>query len=228
MKRLVFSIIFLVAMGISMYAQDVITLRNGDEIKAKVTEITSSEIKYKRFDNFDGPTVVIAKSDVFFINYENGTREVFNTVAANESSVSLTPSAISSGQLTAVGTTVYQEGLLLSRNQTRDVMAGNPQALQLYDKGIRKQRNAPIFYIIGIGMITTSGILVSNEVIGIVDGVILLGTGIGFSIPGLTMPKKAKRLVSNAVNTYNGNANFSRIDLKVGLTGNGVGLVLNF
>jgi len=66
----------------SVYAQDIITLRNGDEIKARVTEITPSEIKYKRFENLDGPTVTVAKSDVFAINYENGTREVINSATS--------------------------------------------------------------------------------------------------------------------------------------------------
>ena len=79
MKSISLSILFLVAMGISLYAQDVITLQNGDQIKVKVTEITSSEIKYKRFENLDGPTVVIPRANVFAINYENGTREVINT-----------------------------------------------------------------------------------------------------------------------------------------------------
>ena len=62
---------------------DVITLRNGDEIKAKVIEITPSEIKYKRFDNLDGPARVALKTDVFAINYANGSRELFNTITDN-------------------------------------------------------------------------------------------------------------------------------------------------
>jgi hypothetical protein len=66
-----------------MNAQDIITLKNGDEIKAKVTEISGSEVKYKRFDNQNGPTVVIEKAKVFAINYENGTREVINTITSD-------------------------------------------------------------------------------------------------------------------------------------------------
>jgi len=72
--------------SISVYAQDIITLRNGNEIKAKVTEITPSEIKYKRFENLEGPTVTVAKADVFAINYENGTREVINMVTSSSTS----------------------------------------------------------------------------------------------------------------------------------------------
>ena len=63
---------------------DVILLKDGQEFKAKVTEITLSEIKYKAFDHLDGPTRTLAKSNVFLINYANGTREVFGT--ANKAS----------------------------------------------------------------------------------------------------------------------------------------------
>ena len=62
---------------------DVITFKNGDEFKAKVIEITPSEIKYKRFDSLDGPTRVALKTEVFAINYANGTRELFNTITDN-------------------------------------------------------------------------------------------------------------------------------------------------
>ncbi|MCL2131467.1 MAG: hypothetical protein FWH36_03285 [Lentimicrobiaceae bacterium] len=82
MKVVSVIILGMLATGLSsLYAQDVITLKTGEEIKAKVEEISSSEVKYKRFDNLNGPTIVIEKAKVFAINYENGTREVFNTVA---------------------------------------------------------------------------------------------------------------------------------------------------
>ena len=60
---------------------DVILLKDGQEFKAKVTEIMPTEIKYKAFENLDGPTRTLAKSDVFLINYANGTREVFGTAS---------------------------------------------------------------------------------------------------------------------------------------------------
>ena len=76
MKKLFIFTLFL--SSISVYAQDVITLRSGEQIKAKVTEISSSELRYKRFEHLDGPTRVVSLADVFAINYEDGTREVFN------------------------------------------------------------------------------------------------------------------------------------------------------
>jgi hypothetical protein len=59
-------------------AYDVILFRNGDEIKAKVEEIGTTEIKYKKIDNPNGPVITVLKSDVFKITYSNGTNEVFN------------------------------------------------------------------------------------------------------------------------------------------------------
>ena len=80
MKKI--SIVFLLMIwAFTMYAQDVITLRNGSQIQAKVTEISSSEIKYKRFDHLDGPTIVVARSDVHAIAFANGIHEVFNPLA---------------------------------------------------------------------------------------------------------------------------------------------------
>ena len=59
-------------------AQDVIVMKTGDEVKSKVLEVGINEIKYKKTDNPDGPTYTIAKSDVFMIKYENGSKEVFS------------------------------------------------------------------------------------------------------------------------------------------------------
>lgn len=56
---------------------DDLIFKDGTELKAKITEITTTEIKYKRCDQLEGPLYVARKSDVFMIKYANGTREVF-------------------------------------------------------------------------------------------------------------------------------------------------------
>jgi TM2 domain-containing membrane protein YozV len=55
---------------------DVIFLKNGQEIKAKVLEVGVSEIKYKGCNNMNGPTYFKKKSDVFMIKHPNGTSTV--------------------------------------------------------------------------------------------------------------------------------------------------------
>ena len=58
---------------------DVIVLKSGEEINAKVTEIGTSEIKYKKCDNPDGPLYTVSKSEVFMIKYSNGTKDMINS-----------------------------------------------------------------------------------------------------------------------------------------------------
>jgi hypothetical protein len=57
-------------------AQDRLFFLNGDETDVKITEITSSEVKYKRMDNLDGPSFSTLKSELFMIKYANGDKEM--------------------------------------------------------------------------------------------------------------------------------------------------------
>lgn len=86
LKSVLFSFIFLIFCSFSAFCQDVILKKSGDEIKAKVNEITETDIKYHKFDNLDGPAYTIKKSDVFMITYKNGSKEVFNSTEKKEES----------------------------------------------------------------------------------------------------------------------------------------------
>jgi len=76
MKTITLQLIILLSVN-SLYSQDIILLQNGDEMIAKILEISYNEIKYKRFDFLEGPTYTISKSDIFMIKYKNGSKEVF-------------------------------------------------------------------------------------------------------------------------------------------------------
>lgn len=60
------------------FSQDILTKKNGDEIKVRVLEVTNTEIKYKKWSNQDGPSYTLPKDDVFMIKYKNGEKDVFN------------------------------------------------------------------------------------------------------------------------------------------------------
>jgi hypothetical protein len=81
-KLILLSVISLYSTTYSCYSQDTITLKNGDEIKTKVLEVTSDQIKYKKWDNLDGPSYSTAKSEVFMIKYKNGSKDVFNNASS--------------------------------------------------------------------------------------------------------------------------------------------------
>lgn len=90
MKKIIFSALATIFTLINCYSQDIITKKNSEDIQAKVIEVTTTEIKYKKFDNQNGPTFTLLKSDVLMIRYENGSKDIFNesqnTSSANSSS----------------------------------------------------------------------------------------------------------------------------------------------
>lgn len=82
MKKLIVIIVTAVITGGTVQAQDIITLRNGDEIAAKVMEVGTDKIHYKKADNLSGPVYVVAKNTIFMIKYENGSKDVFEQIEA--------------------------------------------------------------------------------------------------------------------------------------------------
>ena len=74
-----------------LIAQDKITLLNGTEIISKLNEISDTEIKYKLFDNQNGPDRILLKKDIFSIKYENGKIEVYNSGNLNSENPNANP-----------------------------------------------------------------------------------------------------------------------------------------
>jgi hypothetical protein len=62
-------------------AQDIIVKNDKTEIKAKVTELTETGIKYRKWENVEGPIYTISKAEVFMILYANGQRELITVLA---------------------------------------------------------------------------------------------------------------------------------------------------
>lgn len=76
MKHVSSIILITLLLPVSTFAQDIIYMMDGSEVEAKLMEISSSEIKYKRFDNLEGPLFVLERQKVFKVKYMNGQSEV--------------------------------------------------------------------------------------------------------------------------------------------------------
>lgn len=76
-KKLIIGLLLLTLSSFNLKAQDIITTKKGEDIQSKVMEINLSELKYKNFNNLNGPLISILKSDVLMIRYENGTKDIF-------------------------------------------------------------------------------------------------------------------------------------------------------
>lgn len=62
-----------------IYAQDVIVLNDGSSIISKVVEVGSTDIKYKKWSNLEGPTYTLKITEILSVNYQNGEKESFRT-----------------------------------------------------------------------------------------------------------------------------------------------------
>ena len=73
----VFLCIGLWAISHSVFAQDTIVFKTGEELKAIVQEVGIETVKYKKYTNADGPVYTVPKSDVFMLKYQSGGKDVF-------------------------------------------------------------------------------------------------------------------------------------------------------
>jgi hypothetical protein len=79
MKYILLFILFICSSNITK-AQDTLSTRYGENILVKVIEVGTSEVKYKKIDNLNGPIFSILKSDLLIIKYENGTKDDFSSI----------------------------------------------------------------------------------------------------------------------------------------------------
>ena len=84
MKSLLLSLILLIPLFLNAQdvAQDVIIMKNGDEVKTKVVEVGIDNIKHQK--QSEGPLYVLRKSEVFMIKYADGTKELYGNNLTTE------------------------------------------------------------------------------------------------------------------------------------------------
>lgn len=77
MKKTMLMGLLLLSMGLILNAQDVIVKRDGSDIKAKVEEISATDIKYRQWEHLSGPLYTVPKAEVLRIYYADGHSDVF-------------------------------------------------------------------------------------------------------------------------------------------------------
>jgi len=76
MIKYIYSLIALCGINTNAFSQDVITPSLGNDIQAQIIDVTERDIVYKNWNSPNGPTLIIAKSDVLVISYADGKKEV--------------------------------------------------------------------------------------------------------------------------------------------------------
>lgn len=198
-------------------SQDIITLKTGEEIKAKVNEIESTDIKYKKFENLSGPTYYISKEKVLMIKYENGTKEIISTIEASaEQTIPV------SGELVYTKGRVYKDKVKLRPFEVKKTMEPVPAALGQYKAG-RTYNTLAIIFLSASIIQSTSAVVQTingqNATSTYIFAVVDLGIGYAFSFISANKMEKSVTLYNSGV---------KKQSLGLGLTHDGIGLCLKF
>jgi len=137
--------------------------------------------------------------------------------------------------LTTKGRRVYAGDIMLTKDEVCLTMA-NTQALQLYNKGISRNKKGNtwlITYGAGIVAASVTGGLLLDVSGGFVGGVAVGAfTAAAFGSPmlvtGAILKLNGNSNIRKSVNMYNNGGKTLNAELKFGFTQNGVGLALNF
>ena len=220
-KNLLFTVLIFICCSNALQAQDIIMLRTGDEIPAKVLEIGDRVIRYTALENQDSTTYDIQKSDVFLIKYENGTKDIFSANTTEDVYVSSQPPLIYDNG-------VRQNGAKISPEQVREMMLGNSEALQEYNHG----RGAFVAgQIIAYPCAVLLGVVLGAYTFGRGGSGVLLGIGIAGTAAGILVTLSGESQMKKSVSLYNASLvhGTTAYNLNFGITGSGgVGLTLNF
>ena len=86
MKKFLILCTLMISGASIVLSQDILVLKNGDEIESKITEIGINEIKYKKHSLPDGPDYVCLKSDVFMIKFKTAAKKFLEIPAPHKRS----------------------------------------------------------------------------------------------------------------------------------------------
>ena len=229
MKKLFFiAIVMFCSIG-SAFAQDVIVLKNGNEINAIVQEVGINDVKYKKFENPNGPNYTLLQSQILMIKYENGTQDVFEEKIKMETSLSPKLEQMKQ-EFYAIGKDDVKMLEFLKTHDTKfyeDFQSACKQRKKggsLLAGGLTLSIGGIILGSAG-GMKNNTGVYISGIVIGCIGEVLTI-----VSIPISASAGGKKNVIKNDfAEKYFGEKVYSyHPSLNLGLTTNGVGFTVNF
>lgn len=105
MKRLILMAVIWMSVCATAGARQVITMTDGEEVEVEIVSIGTDDITYRKTSNPDGPTYTIARTKVFFITFDDGTKEIITPQNATSQ-----PAAVADKKGT-LGATLLQASL---------------------------------------------------------------------------------------------------------------------
>ena len=220
MKQLfLFTIVCLLA-GYSSFAQDIITKKDGSVIKARISEVGQTSVKYKYYSNLDGPVFTIGKSEIQMITYQNGEQDVFKTDGQNFS--------IPEGIMTLDRRTgkVSINGMNIDKQST--YLYFTPEANEMYQSGNTISNVGDI--LIGTGIGFAAGYFLGSVLSGKDQNGGVYAVCAGLVAIGLPLHISGLHKIENAIADYNAKHGYAHYkpEFSFGAQQHGLGLALNF
>jgi len=168
-KGLLLALCF-IAISCACFAQDIIIMKDARRINAKVLEVNVDNVRYKNFDNQDGPTYTLLKNDIATIIYPNGQVETF----ASESPKPTEPvQAIQTPRQTTPANNRIP--IVSSGNLLNDMQTYSPALYSQYRSGKKMQTTGWI--LLGTGAAATFfGVVLLADADPVDDELYLYGT----------------------------------------------------
>lgn len=205
--RSLFATLFLLCIAGMATAQDVIVMKDQSTVMTKVLEITSTEIKYKKWNNQDGPTYSVLRSEVASINYENGEVERFldNPISQQNNYQEDFRQTIK-GYMDIEGVTLKVNGHKLSDEEVRRLVG--EQDYQLYLSGKRQSNVGDVFLIVsgvvlGGGLGALLGSISKRDTDLLTFSLITTMSGVVISIPGWALSTVGSNKLKQVAENYN-------------------------
>ena len=129
MKRILTLVGCFITLTCTCFAQDVIVTKDSRRIDAIVMQVNEDNIRYKHFDNPNGTTYMLQKSDVAAILYQNGKVETFDTENARNQAETSTPVQTQSVQTTS-SSVQTQQSQRIQANTSNTVQAQSQRTAQ--------------------------------------------------------------------------------------------------
>lgn len=138
--------VFCVVLSVSAFAQDIIITRDAKRIESKIQEVSPTEVRYKEWDNLDGPVFVLLTRDITAITFQNGSVKVFDNATPQQAQNSVTEEK-KIDYIARVGNDEYileQNGMKTQMDKEaylRFVQSACPAAYDEYRTGVRRMKS---------------------------------------------------------------------------------------
>ncbi len=148
-------------------AQDLIVKIDSTRIEARVDEISTEQIRYKRFARPDGPTYVVPTAQVCYIRYADGFFESYNRATAPAATVvampSPAPAAAPAPATPAPTATPAQQPAPAPVVYSQSIPVGAEQQVERFDLGQLYDRNGVRGIVVALNEDRTHGLLMSVD-----------------------------------------------------------------